>query len=111
MEGILNTIKRQFRTGTILDKLIYINVGVFIFFSILEVLSFMFQFETKAILNTLYLSSNLDNLAQQPWTFITYIFLHNDFLHLTSFHYWKTLFLQDRPRLSGSRPRKKKLCT
>ena len=98
MEGILNTIKRQFRTGTILDKLIYINVGVFIFFSILEVLSFMFQFETKAILNTLYLSSNLDILKQQPWSFITYMFLHNDFLHLLFnliwLHFGGKLFLQ-----------------
>jgi len=98
MEGILNTIKRKFRTGTTLDKLIYINVGVFIFFSILDVLSFMFQFETNAILNTLYLPSNLDILAQQPWAFITYMFLHNDFLHLLFnliwLHFGGKLFLQ-----------------
>ena len=82
MASILNNLKQEFREGSILNKLIYINVGLFLFFSILGVFSFMFQFDINPILNKLYLPADNNTLLKQPWTFITYMFLHNGFLHL-----------------------------
>ena len=98
MESIFNKFKREFKQGTILNKLIYINVGVFLFFSILGVLSFMFQFDITLLLEKLYLPANHSRLLSQPWTFITYIFLHNGFLHLLFnmvwLHFGGKIFLQ-----------------
>jgi membrane associated rhomboid family serine protease len=98
MESIFNKFKREFKQGTILNKLIYINVGVFLFFSILGVLSFMFQFDITLLLEKLYLPANHSRLLSQPWTFMTYMFLHNGFLHLLFnmvwLHFGGKIFLQ-----------------
>ena len=82
MDNILNNLKQEFKQGTILNKLIYLNVGVFLLFSIFGVFSFMFQFNLSPVLDQLYLPAENNRLLSQPWAFITYMFLHNDFLHL-----------------------------
>ena len=98
MDSILNNLKQEFKQGTILNKLIYINVGVFLLFSILGVFSFMFQFNIHPFLDRLYLPANNSTLLTQPWAFITYMFLHNDFLHLLFnmiwLHFGGKIFLQ-----------------
>ena len=98
MDNIINNLKQEFKQGTILNKLIYINVGVFLLFSILGVFSFMFQFDLHPILNKLYLPAENSKLLTQPWSFITYMFLHNGFLHLLFnmmwLHFAGKIFLQ-----------------
>ena len=98
MDSILNNLKQEFKQGTILNKLIYINVGLFLLFSILGVFSFMFQFDLSPILNKLYLPAENSKLLRQPWAFITYMFLHNGFLHLLFnmvwLHFAGKIFLQ-----------------
>jgi len=98
MDSILNNLTREFKQGTILNKLIYINVGLFLLLSILGVLTFMFQFDLNPILEKLYLPAENSKLLSQPWTFITYMFLHNNFLHLLFnmiwLHFSGKIFLQ-----------------
>ena len=98
MRNILNNLRHEFNKGNILNKLIYINVGVFLLFSILAVLSFIFQFEITPLLNKLYLPAENSRLIKQPWTFITYMFLHNGFIHLLInmlwLHFGGKIFLQ-----------------
>ena len=98
MDSILNNFKREFKQGTILNKIIYINVGVFLLFSILGVFSFMLQFNISPLLNKFYLPANLGILIKQPWSFISYMFFHNGFLHLLFnmvwLHFSGKLFLQ-----------------
>jgi len=98
MDSILNNLKQEFKQGTTLNKLIYINVGVFLLFSILGVFSFMFQFNIHPFLERLYLPADNIILLTQPWAFVTYMFLHNDFLHLLFnmiwLHFAGKIFLQ-----------------
>ena len=98
MDSILNNLKQEFKQGTTLNKLIYINVGVFLLFSILGVFSFMFQFNINPFLERLYLPADNSILLTQPWAFVTYMFLHNDFLHLLFnmiwLHFAGKIFLQ-----------------
>ena len=98
MDNILNNLKHEFKKGTILNKLIYINVGMFLLFSILGVISFMFQFDISPLLNKLYLPAENSRLISQPWTFITYMFLHSGFMHLLFnmlwLHFGGKIFLQ-----------------
>jgi len=99
MDSILNNLKQKFKQGTILNKLIYINVGIFLLFSILGVFSFMFQlFNIDPFLEHLYLPADNSILLTQPWAFITYMFFHNDFLHLLFnmiwLHFGGKIFLQ-----------------
>ena len=98
MKHILKELKRNFNEQTILNKLIYINVSIFVFFSLIEVLSFLFQFSTSNLINKLCLPADNDRLLIQPWTFISYMFLHNGFLHLLLnmiwLHFGGRIFLQ-----------------
>ncbi len=98
MKSMLNNFNLEFKKGTMLKKLIYINVGIFLLFSILGVFSFMFQFNINPLFNKLYLPSNLSILIKQPWSFISYMFLHSGFLHLLFnmvwLHFSGKLFLQ-----------------
>lgn len=98
MDNILNNLKHEFKKGNILNKLIYINVGIFLLFSILGVLSFMFQFDISPLLNKLYLPAENSRLISQPWSFITYMFLHSGFMHLLFnmlwLHFGGKIFLQ-----------------
>ena len=98
MDSILNNLKKEFKQGTILNKIIYINVGVFLLFSILGVFSFMLRFNISPLLNKFYLPANLSILIKQPWSFISYMFLHSGFLHLLFnmvwLHFGGKLFLQ-----------------
>jgi len=98
MASILNNLKQEFKQGTILNKLIYINVGLFLLLSILGVFSFMFQFNLSPVLDQLYLPAENSKLLSQPWAFISYMFFHNDFLHLLFnmiwLHFGGKIFLQ-----------------
>lgn len=98
MDSILNNLKNEFKEGTILNKLIYINIAMFLLFSILSVFSFMFQFNISSLLASLYLPAKLSIIIKQPWSFISYMFLHNGFLHLLFnmlwLHFSGKIFLQ-----------------
>jgi len=58
----------------------------------------MFQFNLPLVLEQLYLPAENNKLLSQPWAFITYMFLHNDFLHLLFnmvwLHFAGKIFLQ-----------------
>jgi len=79
--NILEDIKAQYKTGGVVQKLIFWNIGVFVFFALLDV----FLRVTNSIFdyyNILALSSNLDLFVTRFWTLFTYMFLHAGFLHL-----------------------------
>ena len=88
MPDILNNIKKDFLRQNILNKLIYINIGLFLCFSILNVFSFMFQFELNSTLNKLYLPADNTVLVKQPWSLLTYMFLHKGIIHLALNMIW-----------------------
>jgi membrane associated rhomboid family serine protease len=86
MSTITDEIKESFRTGTSLVKLIYINLGVFIFVKLIYVLFFLFNSSVidfqQRILTYLMLPADTARLLMQPWALITYMFLHFEFLHI-----------------------------
>ena len=98
MINIINNLKQEFKRINILNKLLYINIGLFLLFSILGVFSFMFQFDMQPILSKLSLPADNNTFLHQPWAIISYMFLHNDFLHLLFnmiwLHFGGKIFLQ-----------------
>jgi membrane associated rhomboid family serine protease len=81
--SIADEIKNSFKTGNALTKLIYINLAVFLLIQILYVLYFLFNIQnTSLIINWLAVPADLSNLIFKPWTVITYMFLHKEFLHI-----------------------------
>lgn len=77
-------IKRTFSRQNALSQLILINVGVFLFLKILGVLFFLFKQENleQLVLGYLALPADPQMILKKPWTIISYMFLHYDFLHI-----------------------------
>ena len=97
--SIADDIKRTFRTGSSMVKLIYINLAVFILVNLVKVFLFFLnaQGASTGLVEWLAVPAWLPNLASRPWTVITYMFTHENFLHilfnLLTFYWFSTIFL------------------
>ena len=91
--NIAETIKQQFKQGDYLIRLILANVGVYVVFLLLGMISFLVSGNEYLIESYIrpWLALPSDPLAfiTRPWTIITYMFLHANFWHL----FWNMLIL------------------
>ena len=78
---IWGDIKQTFKQGSIITRLIYINIAVFLMVRIIMVIFSLFKVDLQ-LLQWLALPSDIATLASRPWTLITYMFLHYDFIHI-----------------------------
>ncbi|MCX6322463.1 MAG: rhomboid family intramembrane serine protease [Bacteroidia bacterium] len=82
--GIWDDIKKTFRNGSNLTRLMYINIAVFILINIVALISFLLnnpEVSVKA-LNLFSVPSSFKILLVRPWTIITYMFVHKDIWHI-----------------------------
>ena len=81
--SIIDEIKQSYRQGGALTKLIYINVGAFI---VIRLLQAIFSLSTGSLdyplLQWVSVPSDPLELLFKPWTLLTYMFVHYDFLHI-----------------------------
>lgn len=100
---ILSDIKRTFREGSAVTRLIYINLGVFLVIQIVGVV-FYLTGKSSILPDLLSVPSNISEILKRPWTPITYMFLHTGFIHLLfnilGLYWFGKLFLY---RLEGSK--------
>ena len=82
MAHIITDLKETFKKGNTAIQLIFINVGVFLVVSIANVIMTLFGHSFEPIVNWISLPAWLDRLLIQPWSIITYMFLHVDILHI-----------------------------
>lgn len=78
---IWSEIKQTFKQGSIITRLIYINLAVFLFVRIVMVVFTLFNVNVP-LLEWLALPSDIGTLLTRPWTLFTYMFLHHDFIHI-----------------------------
>lgn len=78
---ILGDIKRTFKEGSALTRLIYINLGVFLTLKVIGVFFFLAG-QPFTWVQYLAVPSETSELLHRPWTVLTYMFLHEGFLHL-----------------------------
>ncbi len=76
MNNFNNDIINKFKKGSMLTKLIYINVSIFI--SVYLVLLFLPE-NSQTFLSV---PGSFNDLLKKPWTLITYMFTHFEFLHI-----------------------------
>jgi len=99
--SITDEIKESFKKGTTLHKLIYLNLGLFLAVQIVRIVLFLSNSYDlfPGFLNYLAVPANLEVLAKRPWTLITYMFLHVDFIHilfnLLWLYWFGTIFIQE----------------
>jgi len=99
--SITDEIKESFRSGTTLHKLIYLNLGLFMAVQIVRIVLFLSNAYDlfPGFLNYLAVPADLEVLAKRPWTLISYMFLHVDFIHILFNLLWLfwfgTVFIQE----------------
>jgi membrane associated rhomboid family serine protease len=85
MKKFLNEIRMQFGNATSLYRLMAINIGVFLFFTLIRTFLFLFQVNDSwldLVINKLSLPSDFGTLITQPWSLVTYMFLHEGIMHI-----------------------------
>lgn len=82
MASIITDLKNKFRSGNICLQLIYVNVAVFIVTWLVEVGLTLFNQSAGHLLFWLELPASFTRFIMQPWTLLTYMFLHAGFLHI-----------------------------
>ncbi len=75
-------IKNRYNAASLLMRLIYINIGVFVVLRLVGVLSFLGTGSTSGLLQWVELPASLPLLLRRPWTVITYMFSHYGLLHI-----------------------------
>ena len=96
--GIIDEMRRGFSRSTMLMKLVWINIAVFVLLRITAIVC-MFAGTPgflEEVMRQVQLPSHLSTLATRPWTVITYMFSQYDVLHilfnLLWFYWFGTLF-------------------
>ncbi len=82
--AIIDEIKASFKSGSTLTRLIYINLSVFVVVNLVEVFYFLLNrhLQYPKFLLLFAVPADLGNLATRPWSIVTYMFLHKNFLHI-----------------------------
>ena len=74
-------IKRTFKEGSALTRLIYINLGVFVVVKLIGLIFYLAGYPVSLV-EWLSVPSQFNELIVKPWTPVTYMFLHESFLHI-----------------------------
>ena len=83
MNELVKEIKDTFKYGTALTRFLYYNLAVFIFFRIIFVVYFLGGIPDQfQVLHWMGVPAFLPSLLIKPWTLFTYMFYHEDFLHI-----------------------------
>ena len=87
MGHIITDLKETFRRGNIFIQLIYINVSIFIIGTLINVFLQLFQHSIPDIFGIFALPASFIRFFHQPWSIITYMFMHAglpvSYTHLT----------------------------
>jgi len=84
MNPIIDNIKYRFKHAGIIEKLIYINLCVYLLVFIANTFGFLFNIEKNVLVSWFALPASIDAFLIKPWTIITYGFLHTGFFHILS---------------------------
>lgn len=80
--SFIQNIQHRFKQGSIVEKIIYINVAVFVFTLLMSVFQGLYKNESNFIVAWFSLNANYTEFFSKPWAIISYGFLHADFLHI-----------------------------
>lgn len=77
-------LKYKLQTATVTEKLIAINVLVFILFFLLRTIAFLFQLPSDFLVEWFVFPKEPMEFLMKPWSIITYSFLHSGIWHILS---------------------------
>lgn len=88
---------QKFKERNVVEKLIILNILVFILTYLLNTASFLFNYDGNVLVDWFALNPSFEQLIFRPWTIVSYGFLHVGFFHilfnLLILYYFGNLFL------------------
>ena len=78
----IQDIQHRYKNANVVEKLIYINIAVFLLVFIVHTFSFLFQANQNTLVQWFALPANFSEFLHKPWTIISYGFLHVGFIHI-----------------------------
>lgn len=95
--GTADKLRFKLQTATVVEKLIALNIIVFILFYLAKTISFLFQWPSDFLLEWFVFPKEAGEFIFKPWSIITYSFLHSGIWHILSnmliLYYAGTYFL------------------
>lgn len=79
---IIEQLKRTYRAGSMLTRLIYINAAVWVVLRLLVLVPMMLGVDSTPWLQWVEVPSAPATLLRRPWTVLTYMVAHYDVLHI-----------------------------
>ena len=83
--SIISEIRDSFKNGSVLTRLIYVNLGVFLSIRIIQLIMLLSGLSPDTIgvvVSFLAVPSGFEVLLVRFWTPFTYMFVHYDFIHI-----------------------------
>lgn len=94
MSNIITDLRQRFRQGSISLQLIYINIGIYLLVTLVAVFLKLFGVQGGLPVHWLEMPADVATLLVQPWSVLTYMFLHADIFHLLFNMLWLYWFGQ-----------------
>ena len=91
MGNILTDIQEKYRRGSVCLKFIYINIGVFLVTYFVNLIFMLFN-KSLTIWRWFELPADIVTFLRQPWSIISYMFMHANLLHLAFNMLWLWAF-------------------
>ncbi len=82
--GTADKFRYKLQTATVVEKLIAINVLVFILFFLAKTIAFLFQWPSDFLMEWFVFPKEPGEYIFKPWSIITYSFLHSGLWHILS---------------------------
>lgn len=82
--SVADKIKYKLQTASVVEKLIALNVVVFVLFYLTKTIAFLFQLPSDFIMEWLVFPKEPGEYIFKPWSIITYSFLHSGIWHILS---------------------------
>ena len=81
--AIIDDIRRRYRGGSMLMRIIYINIAIFVVLRVTVFVATLFNADAAPLLmQWVEMPGSLWLLLRRPWTLVTYMFSHYDVWHI-----------------------------
>ncbi|MGM0933288.1 MAG: rhomboid family intramembrane serine protease [Bacteroidota bacterium] len=77
-------LKYKLQTATVVEKLIAINILVFVLLYLFKTIAFLFQFPSNFFMEWFVFPKEPGEFIFKPWSIVTYAFLHSGIWHILS---------------------------
>lgn len=92
MASFWDNLRIKYKQGTVVEKIIYINVAVFLLQAVVLLICRLLGLGSGFVANFLQLPADLSLLLRRPWALLTYMFTHANLMHLFFNMLWLYFF-------------------